>query len=354
MRGNLTSPGPVQCGVGSIPAYAGEPSRRCGCANRSWVYPRVCGGTVKDNLAGAPVIGLSPRMRGNRARCRRNRWRRWSIPAYAGEPKTLVIGSINVGVYPRVCGGTWPAISKVLDQKGLSPRMRGNRCVSNPHPGCGGSIPAYAGEPECDGREYQPCRVYPRVCGGTSIQQGVTVLAEGLSPRMRGNPRVRNKRGASRGSIPAYAGEPKSQPVNSPNNWVYPRVCGGTHPKKTPPGTPTGLSPRMRGNPQIETIQVLPDAVYPRVCGGTSSLYASAGLTRGLSPRMRGNRAHRDRQALCAGSIPAYAGEPKRPSPRRSRAPVYPRVCGGTFALPIPASWPKGLSPRMRGNLQPG
>ena len=52
-------------------------------------------------------------------------------------------------------------------------------------------------------------RVYPRVCGGTLLTGAGVSYAEGLSPRVRGNP-VRSKAAASAGrSIPACAGEPR-------------------------------------------------------------------------------------------------------------------------------------------------
>ena len=49
----------------SIPACAGEPSETR--ERMSWlgVYPRVCGGTPPTGLTYGPIIGLSPRVRGN-------------------------------------------------------------------------------------------------------------------------------------------------------------------------------------------------------------------------------------------------------------------------------------------------
>ena len=53
-------------GYGSIPACAGEPITAAMYAQMDEVYPRVCGGT--DNILGVitKVVGLSPRVRGNR------------------------------------------------------------------------------------------------------------------------------------------------------------------------------------------------------------------------------------------------------------------------------------------------
>ena len=50
---------------GSIPACAGEPVTASGLALTRWVYPRVCGGTHPAVRVGAAIPGLSPRVRGN-------------------------------------------------------------------------------------------------------------------------------------------------------------------------------------------------------------------------------------------------------------------------------------------------
>ena len=71
----------------------------------------------------------------------------------------------------------------------------------------------------------------------------------GLSPRVRGNQgRVFSAVGWD-GSIPACAGEPYPAAVTSETSQVYPRVCGGTEMRRLSPANGTGLSPRVRGNP---------------------------------------------------------------------------------------------------------
>ena len=85
MRGNPAIMSPKAAGVGSIPAYAGEPGCGRGMLVDTGVYPRVCGGTD------------------------------------GGDGRTAMCG-----VYPRVCGGTRLRIAKADFPTGLSPRMRGN------------------------------------------------------------------------------------------------------------------------------------------------------------------------------------------------------------------------------------
>ena len=74
------------------------------------VYPRVCGGTVVGAVPAYIVVGLSPRVRGNRTGAIPLRVDRRSIPACAGEPGCCSRSRSKSRVYPRVCGGTsdWP------------------------------------------------------------------------------------------------------------------------------------------------------------------------------------------------------------------------------------------------------
>ena len=71
-------------------------------------------------------------------------------------------------------------------------------------------------------------RVYPRVCGGTELLAAYDSVEDGLSPRVRGNPRRPAAGIRLPGSIPACAGEPITAPSIPVRQGVYPRVCGGT------------------------------------------------------------------------------------------------------------------------------
>ena len=91
---------------------------------------------------------------------------------------------------------------------GLSPRVRGN---PEPVPGGespAGSIPASAGEPRVTCTLWPKTGVYPRECGGTSDEDAAVVQQVGLSPRVRGNPVNVRQASMCCGSIPASAGEP--------------------------------------------------------------------------------------------------------------------------------------------------
>ena len=151
MRGNPAA-GRLPAAIpGSIPAYAGEPKPAGVVRRRVLVYPRVCGGTKAKAARLRVIQGLSPRMRGNPLVSREMGCGMGSIPAYAGEPPTSSVGAGRPRVYPRVCGGTVVITGYGICGTGLSPRMRGNPHRGASEPAQYGSIPAYAGEPTLDG-----------------------------------------------------------------------------------------------------------------------------------------------------------------------------------------------------------
>ena len=182
---------------------------------RSEVYPRACGGTIVDLKDPPNSEGLSPRLRGNLgySGCCSSQQR--SIPAPAGEPVLRPRSFCRNSVYPRACGGTLFPASGHSMLVGLSPRLRGNQRPQLRRPAIGGSIPAPAGEPMTPTIPQHRPTVYPRACGGTCEGAGETVMAEGLSPRLRGNRGQRGGADGLHGSIPAPAGEPTKRSLFS-------------------------------------------------------------------------------------------------------------------------------------------
>ena len=188
MRGN-----PQVCahhgeGVRSIPACVGEPQAFCFLAMYFAVYPRVCGGTLFRPFTVPAMIGLSPRVRGNRQSVEAGEYVYRSIPACAGEPGADPGPGALHPVYPCVCGGTVPPSRLSSYYLGLSPRVRGNQRLQRERRPGSGSIPACAGEPVRGTPSFRLTGVYPRVCGGTSARSTFRPSMAGLSPRVRGNP----------------------------------------------------------------------------------------------------------------------------------------------------------------------
>ena len=310
MRGNPLTAGITLSKTGSIPACAGEPRVAVENPIPFRVYPRVCGGTLYGSVNLSTLIGLSPRVRGNLDFVGDSRDVNGSIPACAGEPLVVLPLALAVRVYPRVCGGTPDHINVATTRGGLSPRVRGNRMVSISTSYRKGSIPACAGEPRTPSAAGNAAGVYPRVCGGTVKEHRIKTPVSGLSPRVRGNRLPKSPARTPAGSIPACAGEPLGAMVGTGIMGVYPRVCGGTVLGLARLWAGQGLSPRVRGNPlqrqsthrrqrsipacagepPRRSPRACPPSVYPRVCGGTRLPRRPVSPIHGLSPRVRGNR----------------------------------------------------------------
>ena len=209
VRGNPAGATAGPAPVGSIPACAGEPQPGSPAAAGRTVYPRVCGGTQPTSVSTVGDLGLSPRVRGNRFSSARTPTKMRSIPACAGEPDPSACPGTFCTVYPRVCGGTDFRERGRRVVEGLSPRVRGNLLRGAPGGVRSRSIPACAGEPRTELGEPGKIRVYPRVCGGTALGKRTDSNADGLSPRVRGNPPAPQNRSATMRSIPACAGEPR-------------------------------------------------------------------------------------------------------------------------------------------------
>ena len=152
------------------------------------VYPRACGGTASRWALVQRGSGLSPRLRGNHSTMRRRGTPTGSIPAPAGEPRVVDIRKSETKVYPRACGGTFDYVDERSELMGLSPRLRGNRICSEITTGNARSIPAPAGEPRQGHGRRSRHRVYPRACGGTLANEITTNVRQWSIPAPAGEP----------------------------------------------------------------------------------------------------------------------------------------------------------------------
>ena len=253
VRGNLLGAKDIHTEEGSIPACAGEPIAIALSYLARRVYPRVCGGTDPRTSVTDFGVGLSPRVRGNQCGPILQASEGGSIPACAGEPRAYDLNQPQEPVYPRVCGGTFLNSPTSIRLSGLSPRVRGNPMLRTSPYSSVGSIPACAGEPAIRSSTLLNNAVYPRVCGGTRLWDTPAVPSLGLSPRVRGNHSPATTTEERAGSIPACAGEPVTFPNSAVTFRVYPRVCGGTSLWRAKCWGCSGLSPRVRGNPSYAT-----------------------------------------------------------------------------------------------------
>ena len=219
-------------------------------------------------------------------------------------------------VYPRVGGETVARMAALNPVRGLSPRGRGNLVVVLRPFVPLGSIPAWAGKP-CPARSTRLTRrVYPRVGGETAARPGEVAHVGGLSPRGRGNLRLQPFRPLAHRSIPAWAGKPERDRLVANCYWVYPRVGGETASVCLRAPSTSGLSPRGRGNQPAVTRAVSDTGSIPAWAGKPKKVGSRPpSIWLGLSPRGRGNHPSMDNALGAYGSIPAWAGKPSAIAP---------------------------------------
>ena len=98
--------------AGSIPAWAGETEFGYESWVNNRVYPRVGGGNDAQRQEQSQQVGLSPRGRGKPIGNQETRIERGSIPAWAGETTRRPTRMPPWSVYPRVGGGNAPGLAR--------------------------------------------------------------------------------------------------------------------------------------------------------------------------------------------------------------------------------------------------
>ena len=155
--------------TGSIPTRAGKPDNTCQLFLLSGVYPHACGETLLKFSPKQPPAGLSPRVRGNPSTSRKISPLIGSIPTRAGKPFWLAKPDRRNKVYPHACGETSSYLYIHFPLVGLSPRVRGNQHQKICAMSFIGSIPTRAGKPFWRTDPAYARRVYPHACGETAI-----------------------------------------------------------------------------------------------------------------------------------------------------------------------------------------
>ena len=316
--------------------------------------------------------GPSPRGRGNRLAKKASRLSNRTIPAWAGQPGGFRGSTAPPRDHPRVGGATSGGSPGGGPSVGPSPRGRGNRRSMDNRGGLGGTIPAWAGQPSS--ARWSPCRRrdHPRVGGATGCEHVAAAVPDGPSPRGRGNLAEKLELADVKGTIPAWAGQPRSgsRPPRPPSD--HPRVGGATGSWRAMAAAERGPSPRGRGNPRGEhhgrrRLWTIPawagqpldenphmtvDEDHPRVGGATPRVPSRQISACGPSPRGRGNHEVIGNASQLVGTIPAWAGQPGvRGGDSHARAD-HPRVGGATVVELTDDFITVGPSPRGRGNRQ--
>ena len=273
--------------MGSIPAHAGQPARSCGQAAPARVHPRSRGAAAVRRRFEGHGKGPSPLTRGSRRwHCELNRLG-GSIPAHAGQPRSLATTGWAAGVHPRSRGAAVAGATPLSALQGPSPLTRGSLEVKAQNVALMGSIPAHAGQPKGPACAAIPCRVHPRSRGAAFRASIATPDVSGPSPLTRGSPPHKAVAHCPPGSIPAHAGQPWTPDGRSLGRWVHPRSRGAAR-----------------------------EARLHAVCG------------QGPSPLTRGSHLMQPRPPVHLRSIPAHAGQPMMTMVSSAASGVHPRSRG--------------------------
>ena len=104
LRGELMVYGTAQDAAGFIPAYAGNSKSRPGRTHSITVHPRLRGELASCKCVCSHEHGSSPLTRGTQRRSSRGPYRRWFIPAYAGNSWIQCAAQRCSTVHPRLRG----------------------------------------------------------------------------------------------------------------------------------------------------------------------------------------------------------------------------------------------------------
>ena len=175
---------------GSIPAHAGQPTWQCASFCRLWVHPRSRGAATSPAGLAHLQQGPSPLTRGSPTLQERQVHAAGSIPAHAGQPTKRRPTALWSRVHPRSRGAAPHHDGCTHWHMGPSPLTRGSPDEAPAVAAHFGSIPAHAGQPASALLRCQSQRVHPRSRGAARYTFPALSAAMGPSPLTRGSPKT--------------------------------------------------------------------------------------------------------------------------------------------------------------------
>ena len=210
-----------------IPARAGNASESVAPGAAVAVHPRTCGERGRAGTGRA----LAPRF----------------IPARAGNAAVRYSRPKPTPVHPRTCGERLPLRDAGQRDRGSSPHVRGTPSRRGPKTrGCR-FIPARAGNAGDGAGRAAAAPVHPRTCGERNHPRQRVRRITGSSPHVRGTLVRRFALRPERRFIPARAGNARTRPAAPAMRPVHPRTCGERGKSAGLSGIAPGSSPHVRG-----------------------------------------------------------------------------------------------------------
>ena len=251
-----------------IPAHAGQTTHPTRRTTPLTDHPRACGANHESWLKHRREGGSSPRMRGKRAPPVRIHAQPRIIPAHAGQTCSRCSPRHAAPDHPRACGANEDTADYAIDEFGSSPRMRGKHMATGLGSVSDRIIPAHAGQTQRS-KPPRSCTDHPRACGANVRDNAAGAPEVGSSPRMRGKRRPARPWSATRGIIPAHAGQTPPWPHRGSRRPDHPRACGANRACIERVVVDGGSSPRMRGKQLSILFARKPARIIPAHAGQT-------------------------------------------------------------------------------------
>ena len=173
---------------------------------RGGAHPRSRGEHSIYASPAQPYRGSSPLARGTRLRLRGFQVPPGLIPARAGNTRTALTFWWWMRAHPRSRGEHCKFQHDLTSVEGSSPLARGTRGAGAAPVGGGGLIPARAGNTSLEVVVFPDFGAHPRSRGEHTASNTATIHRAGSSPLARGTRKSIPARYASKGLIPARAG----------------------------------------------------------------------------------------------------------------------------------------------------
>ena len=206
-RGKHDKKAPTNVAQGTIPARAGETRTLAPSFQPMGDHPRSRGGNLDIGADGGVGEGPSPLARGKRRRCSMSALLNGTIPARAGETQAQDGIDCQTEDHPRSRGGNCPPCCSAISSGGPSPLARGKLRHCAEALLLKGTIPARAGETDSYRLRAASFRDHPRSRGGNRACACRMARSMGPSPLARGKRSPRSRCRLRTGTIPARAGE---------------------------------------------------------------------------------------------------------------------------------------------------
>ena len=315
--------------------------------------------------------GSPPRVRGKAPKTARCASASRITPARAGKSARRWAGARRARDHPRACGEKLMDWQRQAVTEGSPPRVRGKARAPNSKRPALRITPARAGKSMRSPWTTWCERDHPRACGGKPDMKGMSSIASGSPPRVRGKAGHEGHVLHRLGITPARAGK-SGRPRNRRHRpRDHPRACGEKVNKEDVPMCRQGSPPRVRGKVGQAFLERIHIGItparagksnnrgrarwlhrdHPRACGEKELRHADTGSHVGSPPRVRGKDDRRGKRQCSGGITPARAGKSYTDALKLFLMGDHPRACGEKLAFASASALLSGSPPRVRGKV---